>query len=305
MSTYRALLTRELIEHRVAFVTTPLVIAGVILLATTALLISFNVGVIRVEDLEIRSFGDLLGHMADAVERGNHMLAPQVLAILSVPLFLVLPFEVFFTLLGSLYDDRRDRSFLFWKSMPVSDWQEVGSKLAAAVVAGPACFFAIMVAFQMAFLLIATVIGLAQGGPVGVLWNVGGLIGLWLTIGVYYLIYVLWALPLFGWIMLASAYAPKAPLLYAVVPPLALVLLDGSIGGGALGDWIGNRIIGLPLAEALGGRLEGVDDLSALLILPEAPAVLAQSLVQADFWLGLLMAGVFFAGAVWLRRHNV
>ena len=89
MSTYRALLTRELIEHRVAFVTTPLVIAGVILLATTALLISFNVGVIRVEDLEIRSFGDLLGHMADAVERGNHMLAPQVLAILSVPLFLL------------------------------------------------------------------------------------------------------------------------------------------------------------------------------------------------------------------------
>src|SRR3546814_20822192 len=53
-------------------------------------------------------------------------------------LVVVLGFVVFFYCLGALYDDRRDRSILFWKSLPVSDASTVLSKVFSAPAIGSA-----------------------------------------------------------------------------------------------------------------------------------------------------------------------
>src|SRR5206468_10746510 len=63
-----------------------------------------------------------------------------------------------FYCLDALYGERRDRSILFWKSLPVSDVMAVLSKLAIPIVILPLLSFAVTVATQFFMLLLSTVI---------------------------------------------------------------------------------------------------------------------------------------------------
>src|SRR3954454_7810512 len=76
-----------------------------------------------------------------------------------------------FYCLDALYGERRDRSVLFWKSMPVSDWTAVLSKMAVPLVILPVVTFAITIATQLIVLLMSSAFLSMNGQSAAALWK--------------------------------------------------------------------------------------------------------------------------------------
>ncbi len=216
-----ALAKREMVENRVGMVWTPAIVMGLMLLLIVTSLV-LNAGDMMLgwnsDDRPIMGLGGLLDELAQNDPQVRSGMVISFLSLMSSPALLILPFVVFFIMLGGLYEERRDRSFLFWKSMPVSDTQEVLSKLIAAAVITPAIFFLVGLAAQILALLFVSLYGLAQGAAVGVLWHPGTFLLNWLHAVMVMYVWVLWALPVFAWVLFCSAYAPRAPFMYADRP---------------------------------------------------------------------------------------
>ena len=122
--------------------------------------------------------------------------------------------------LDALYGERRDRSILFWKSLPVSDLTTVLSKLTIPLVVLPLLSFAISLATQFIMLLLSSVILLGSGVSIATLWTEVSFFHVSLVL-LYHLLTVhgLWYAPIYGWLLLVSAWAPRAPFIWAVLPP--------------------------------------------------------------------------------------
>jgi ABC-2 type transport system permease protein len=143
-------------------------------------------------------------------------------------------------LLDCLYADRKDRSILFWKSLPVSDTETVLSKLAIGIVILPVVYVLIADATILAMSL---VISLRFGA-----WSTSGLWRpeIWLqTQGMclyVILTMAIWYLPIAAWFLLVSAWATRAVILWSVLPPLAVYLAERYfLGTHVFGSWLADR----------------------------------------------------------------
>jgi len=201
--------------------------------------------------------------------------------------------------LGALFNERRDRSILFWKSLPVSDLTTVAAKACVPLVVLPVFAFAIATALQLIMLAASTVVLAVNRLSPASLWSQldvaqNGLLFLYSLAVV-----TLWYAPIYAWALLVSGWAKRAPFLWAVLPPLALCLVEKmafgtSHAGGLLMDRLGGFSAGFsPGAFTQRGV---VDPLSRL-----DPARLVSS---PSLWAGLVVAAVFLAAAVWLRRRR-
>jgi ABC-2 type transport system permease protein len=142
--------------------------------------------------------------------------------------FLIISFFIqAYYALSCLYDERRDKSVFFWRSMPVSDGQTIGVKLLMAALLIPAVSIMIASILSIVAMLVMSIIGLISSNfNVSDIWSlfVGGhTLSSFLSAGYGLILYALWLFPLIAWLMLASAYAKKSPFLIAVIP---LVLLS-------------------------------------------------------------------------------
>jgi ABC-2 type transport system permease protein len=146
-------------------------------------------------------------------------------------------------LLDCLYADRKDRSVLFWKSLPISDTATVLCKLGVALIAIPLVYFAVA---DLTTLAVAFIISLRMSAYVGSsLWSGStwiGIQGLWLYVIVTSAI---WYLPVAAWLLVVSAWARRAVMLWSILPPLALVLAERL--------FFGTHVIGRGLVDRLGG----------------------------------------------------
>jgi len=181
-------------------------------------------------------------------------------------------------LLDCLYAERRDRSILFWKSLPVSDTTSVLVKFAVAALIVP-LGIGVLGAVTHA---LCTVLILLFNGPLSVFmqdWTVAR----WLVGEAQWfgrlLVTVLWYAPLAAWLLLASAFARRVPLLMAILPVVGLVIAEGLLLGTSH-FW-----------SIFKGRLAPAFDIAA-------------TLSGAALWLGLLLAAVFLMGAIRLRRYR-
>ena len=129
---------------------------------------------------------------------------------------------IFYTL-DALYGERRDRSILFWKSLPVSDLTAVLSKLSIPLLVLPLLSFAVTIATQFLMLVFSTAILAGSGTNIAALWTHAWFPKVSLVI-LYHLITVhgLWYAPLYGWLLLVSAWAPRAPFVWAFLPPFVI-----------------------------------------------------------------------------------
>src|SRR6266496_3801687 len=140
---------------------------------------------------------------------------------------MVLIFTVFivgvFYSLDALYGERRDRSILFWKSLPVSDLTTVLSKITIPLVILPLLSFATTVATQFIMLLLSSAILAGSGVNIGTLWAEASFFHVSLVL-LYHLLTVhgVWYAPLYGWLLLVSALAPRAPFIWAFLPPFVI-----------------------------------------------------------------------------------
>jgi ABC-2 type transport system permease protein len=322
MKTMKWLLRREFWEHKGSMFWAPLVVAAILLAALTgSLLYGLAQHHLRLDvggnQIPIAGVYNHLAPQARA-EMAN-MLASGYLAV-SAPLFMMLGFVVFWYCLGALYDERRDRSILFWKSLPASDEMTVLSKVLTAACVSPVITIAAGTVLSLVFLVIAC-IALAWNG-ISIFTAVLASPNLYLSpLALLSLlpVYVVWALPTIGWLLMVSSWARSKVFLWAVGAPLvalavakwiSLLLINFGEGSGHLFDVVRDIV-----AQGLAGLIPGVwfsykgIDPSTLhqpgMHALDVPAVVSQSwmtLGSIDAWVGALAGIAMIYAAMRIRR---
>jgi ABC-2 type transport system permease protein len=200
------LLRREFWENRAIWLL-PAVIGGLLILAS--LFGGYNVvGAVDLPTVQA------------VVQAG----APDGMFMIVALFFIVMSIYSTWYLLDCLYADRKDRSILFWKSLPISDTATVLSKLGIALIVIPLVYFA---AADLTTLLVSFIVSIRASTYVGgALWRASTWLqiqGLWL-----YLIVSsgLWYLPVAAWFLVVSAWAKRAVMLWSILPPLALIVAE-------------------------------------------------------------------------------
>jgi ABC-2 type transport system permease protein len=204
-----------------------------------------------------------------------------------------------FYCLDALHGERRDRSILFWKSLPVSDVTTVLAKASIPLVILPQLTFAITVAMQWLMLLLSSAVVLASGLSVATLWtNLSFLRMSWLLL--YHLLtaHALWPAPIYCWLLLVSGWARRATFLWAALPLLAIAGVEQI----AFHSWhvaaaVGSRLMGAaPTVASTSPGMFPTDPMTHI-----APA---HFLTSPGLWIGLAIAAAFLAAAVRLRRYQ-
>ena len=201
--------------------------------------------------------------------------------------------------LDALHGERRDRSILFWKSLPVSDLTTVLSKASVPLVVLPLLTFAITVAMQLIMVLLSSAVMLASGLSPAALWAQLSLFQVSMLL--YHLVAVhgLYYAPIYAWLMLVSGWARRAAFLWAGLPLLAIGVVEKiAFNTSHFAAMLGSRIA---------GGAEGVD-----YPMPSGVAMhheltlltLVRFLISPGMWLGLAVAAALLAGAVRLRRYE-
>lgn len=318
MNTMKWLLKREQWEHRGGFFWAPIVVAAILaLLAIGSMLFGVlaggdGKGIFHAGNNDHVSLQYALSSISEADKLEFAQGLAGAYPAIAVPVMAVLGFVVFFYALGCLFDERKDRSILFWKSLPVSDRDTVISKALTALVVGP--LIALAVSLALSLLVLFTLMLLATAHGFNLFGAVLGDADFYLvTVQLisYLPIYALWALPTVGYLMFVSSWAKTKPFLWAVGVPVL---------GGVILSWINLlfgspydldhywRLVGRGLLSAFPGSwLPSVGDGGAVNAEQVMGAMLSNTyglLAGANLWIGVGVGLAFLAGAVKMRRYR-
>src|SRR6266699_985607 len=204
-----------------------------------------------------------------------------------------------FYCLDALHGERRDRSILFWKSLPVSDLTTLLSKATIPLATLPLVTFAIILATQVVMLLWTSVLLITHGMSPGSTWTNFNLFQQSFILLYGLVAIALWHAPIYGWALLVSGWARRAACLWAVVPFLAIGFFEKiTFGTSHFAALVKDRVFGFaPHAFAFEmHRSAAIDSLVQL-----TPG---EYLSTPGLWLGLIFAAVFVAAAIRLRRYR-
>jgi ABC-2 type transport system permease protein len=196
--------------------------------------------------------------------------------------------------LGTLNSERRDRSILFWKSLPVSDRATVLSKMFVATVVIPLVSYEILITAEWIMLLVSSLVALGSGLSLAPLWG-GPLFRTWGML-LYHLatVHMLWYAPFYAWLLLASAWARRGAVLWAALPPAAIGVIERmSFGTMYFFRYLQYRVEGGPEAQGMSGFPDAMMHITP-----------ARFLATPGLWGGLIVAAIFLAGAIRLRRYQ-
>jgi ABC-2 type transport system permease protein len=235
--------------------------------------------------------------LADPAKQRTAIEQPYDLAAMMM-IFVVFIVGVFYCL-DALHGERRDRSILFWKSLPVSDFTTVLSKLLIPLVILPIVTFAVVVCLQLAMALETSVVLVSHGMSPMSTWTLIPFFQNWLVLLYGLAVLALWHAPIYGWALLVSGWARRAAFLWAVLPFIAIQIFEKiTFGTGYFTAFLQHRLFGFaPHAFYFAGHKNPtVESLTQL-----TPGTY---LASPGLWLGLLVAAAFSAGAVRLRRYR-
>jgi ABC-2 type transport system permease protein len=200
--------------------------------------------------------------------------------------------------LDALYGERRDRSILFWKSLPVSDLTTVLSKLSIPLVVIPVLSFAITIVTQFIMLLLGSAVLLGSGTNIANLWTQESFFQVSIDL-FYHMITVhgLWYAPLYGWLLLVSAASPRAPLIWAVLPPFVICGVEKiAFNTTHFLGILERRLVGPPNYPISGPASMPMD--------PMASLIPHHFFAEPGLWIGLAVGAVFIVAAVQMRRYR-
>jgi ABC-2 type transport system permease protein len=199
----------------------------------------------------------------------------------------------------ALYGERRDRSILFWKSLPVSDLTTVLAKATIPLVILPLLTFGVTIVVHLIMLLLSSIVLPASGIGFSSMWRELGIFPLWGML-LYHLLlaHVLWPFPVSCWLILVSGWARRAPLLWAALPVVVIGGLERLIFGTAhFAQMVGTRLIGSGApTDITSGEMFPTGPMTDLTPL--------RYLGAPGLWMGLVVAAVFLALAVRVRRYR-
>jgi ABC-2 type transport system permease protein len=203
-----------------------------------------------------------------------------------------------FYCLDALHGERRDRSILFWKSLPVSDLTTVLSKASIPFLVLPLLTFAITVATQWIMLVLSTVVLRASGLNVVTLWTPVSFFQM--SMGLLYhlvTVHALWHAPFYGWLLLVSAWARRAPILWAALPLLAIGAVEKiAFNTAHFAALLENRLSG--------GGVEAITIPGSFPMDPMTHLTPGTFLSSSGLWIGLVFTAICLAAAVRLRRYR-
>lgn len=302
MKTFAMLMKREIWEHP-AFYVAPLVVSAVLVLGFAA------------EQLFTGS--DFLGptnfvQVFNLIDESARPTAYSVLIFFGFLAYnLILVFVIGFYLMDCLYAERKDRSILFWKSLPVSDTTTVVSKIATAMFTIPGVTLLVYLISWIVFCIVLTLIVWVGGGSAwDLVWKPMPFLEVMGVTTYTVLVQSFWFLPFIGWVALASAWARRMPFLWVVLVPLAIVIVETFIfRTDKFLFLVGERFQAvMPLAFST----EIFDDFdvdlhemrfdhvgSLLDIIDPTPL-----LSNPQFWGGIVVGCLMVAAAVFLRRYR-
>ncbi len=249
-------------------------------------------------------FGSLVGSFHLPGRRQNALLLDPARrqAAIEIPYDIAAVMLIFtafiigvFYCLDALHGERRDRSILFWKSLPVSDLTTVLSKVSVPLVVLPLVSFAIIVVTQFIMLLISTA-ALLPSGLAATTWTNFNLFQQSLVLLYGLITIALWHAPIYGWALLVSGWARRATFLWAVLPLLAIAFFEKiTFGTSHFAAMLGNRLMGFA-PEAFDFQPHHNVAVDAL-----TPG---RYLSSPSLWIGLIFAALFIAAAIRLRRYR-
>ena len=276
---------RELWENRSVYLA-PLIVTAVVLFAS---LINTSINVNRMRKLPAIERPSLHSALARPFDMAP---APIMFATLLVGLFYSL---------DALYGERRDRSILFWKSLPVSDRTVVLSKALIPLVVLPLIALALSVVTQVILLWLGTLVLVTSGMSPAALWSEVHFFQGLLIMPYGLFAHILWFAPIYCWLLLISSWARRAPVLWALLPLLAVSALEKiAFGTMHFMSVLTYRMSGA-MAEAFAftgtsksdGNVDRLSQLDPIRFL-SAPGL----------WVGLAFAAAFLAAAIRLRRNR-
>ena len=314
MNAFAFLIRRETWEHK-ALYRAPLITAVVLIsIALLALLKSAAEGRFAETGRLFEWMGESGISLDMLASKYIQFVSPMMMAVLFGIIFTVGSFVAVFYLLDSLYAERKNRSILFWKSLPISDTETVLSKLVAATVLVPIVALVAGMACWMVMQVIASVaIGMLGGNGWAVLWQPGILFdGIFVAIKSSAAL-LLWYLPVAGWLLLVSVWARRSVFLWAVLPPVSIVFVEhwlfGSeyfailLGSRMVGfrsmfnDTEAIRIVGSTIGEGPGTGLTVADAMNQMVSF-------SNLLSEPGLYGGIVVAAGFITGAIFLRRYR-
>ena len=323
---FALLLRREFWEHKGGFLWAPVIAGGISLVLTAMAGIAGEVMIGRAS----RSKGfDVNGtHMSiNGLDLGmlTSKMSPEDMrqlggavdaSLLASSLWpiIAMTFVVFFYCLGALYDERKDRSVLFWKSLPLSDRDTVLSKVASATLVAPLIATVAALLTMFGFLLLASLLVSIHGGnPVQLLWGPGSPLAITGHFIASIPIYALWSLPTVGWLLLCSAWARSKPFLWALMIPafsgIFVSWFDIMQVFNLESSWFWKNIVARVLLGTVPGswfdvaRLEHVD--------VDGPKAVTEAinlhaiysvLLTPQLWIGVIAGAAMIVAAIRMRR---
>lgn len=274
---------RELWEYRSIYLA-PLGVAAIFLLGFMISLVHLPAKMRGLSALDPAHYRDAIALPYD-IAAGLMMLTGIIVSV--------------FYCADALHGERRDRSILFWKSLPVSDLTTVLAKASIPFVVLPLLVFAIAVAMHLVISLMSGAVLLATGFGVAALWTQLSFFQM-LYLMLYHIVtsHAIWPAPIYAWLLLVSGWARRAVLLWAVLPLLAISGLEAiAFRTHHFAHLVGARFIGdAPTVAFAPGDMFPTH--------PMTHITPGRFLVSPGLWLGLLVTAAFLAAAVRLRRYR-
>jgi ABC-2 type transport system permease protein len=291
------MIRREIQEHKLAFIYAPFIVALVLCLV----IISVYLGLTDIQTTTFNFSTELYDEefqedMLQATPESKTAVIRAGLTVLGLPILLTVGFGLLAYSLSTFADERKDRSLIFWRSLPVSDLTTVMSKLIFVVIVIPLLVVPNLFLLQLISLLSVSIYFVSNDiVSFGYVWT-SYFISDWFRIIFSLWAQALWTLPILLWLMLAGTYFKK-PVIGAIVPLVALVVLEGIIFKAnniqefienRLGFWSRSDSFPIEYAEA---RVVDISDIYLLLT------------TQA-FWIGIFASVILVAGIVYTRSTN-
>lgn len=274
MKKWQTLVRREFWEHRGMWLA-PLGVAGFLALMTV------------IGGVHLQTAGQ---HLSPEQWRPGLRLWHATTFAVAALIYLMVGISVTTYLLDTLYADRKDRSILFWRSLPVSDRDMVLAKFAVAMLLMPLFAWAVAVLTHLVCsgILFALVPDLMR--PAARLWGLDAWLRANATLLYVVTVAILWYAPLASWLLLASVWAKRSPFLYAFLPMIAAVVIERLVAGSSHLQAFLFRRLAMPDAGVHDGSLDG-----------RGVGVL---LASPDLWLGVVAAALMLALVIRLRRYR-
>ncbi|MSR11264.1 MAG: hypothetical protein EXR84_05620 [Gammaproteobacteria bacterium] len=230
---YRALIRREILEHRNLFILAPTFLAPILFMAMVWI----------ANQLDPDDLGSMISYLAMLFNGLSPVEMAPIFMLGGIPFIIVLFSCAIVYLLVTLYQDRKDSSVLFWQSMPVSNLKTVLTKIVTVGAIAPFFYMAVLFGFYLVTVIWLSILGVSHDIEIaGIGYMFMAAVVSLLLLYISAIVATLWLLPSVGWLLLFSAFARRTPLMWAAGVFIMIGFLEDFLFGTQfLANWVESR----------------------------------------------------------------